>query len=255
MRMGITSFVKGRLIHFLNVFVALGLVSCTTDNLPELSIDTVSIYAEPDANQNSATAVDLVLVYNQELEKTLGQTSAAKYFSSSKQLLLDNPSLLDIWHWELVPGQIVQNFTPPQEQGDAFAGYVFANYITPGDHRVKVAPDGIVKIILLKNDLKNVATSNTHDMRVGTTMTNVPKGEGTDLDMDTGVNQMKLGPTENSAQSCTKVTNSCQERGDGTECIELCAPLGKPIPIVTRPLGSPPCGRRSTPSKVKVWRN
>src|SRR5204863_559014 len=87
--------IHGRIFRALLPFLAIGLVSCTIEDLPELSIESVSIYAAPDANQNSAIAVDLVLVYNQELLKTIGAMSAAKYFASSKQLLLDNPSLLD----------------------------------------------------------------------------------------------------------------------------------------------------------------
>lgn len=136
--------------------LVLGIVSCTIEDQPELSIETVSIYADPDANQNSAIAVDFVLIYNQELLKTFSKMSAEKYFSSARQLLLYNPSLLDIWHWELVPGQIVENFIPPQNKGEAYGAYVFANYLTPGDHRVGVAPHGVVKLLLSREELKNL---------------------------------------------------------------------------------------------------
>jgi type VI secretion system protein len=161
-------------ITFLFCIAALGLAACSSENMPELHIESVTIYTAPDANQNSATAVDLVIIYDEELVKMLGQMTAAKYFSSSRQLLLDNPSLLDIWHWELVPGQVVQDFAPPQERGDSYAAFVFANYITPGNHRIRVSPKGIVKILLAKNDLQNLAVYDLHEARTGTTVSDVP---------------------------------------------------------------------------------
>jgi type VI secretion system protein len=219
--------------------LAIGLVSCTIEDMPELSIESVSIYAEPDANQNSATAVDLVLVYNQELLKTIGKMSAAKYFSASKQLLLDNPSLIDVWHWELVPGQIVDNFRPSQDKGDAFGAYVFANYLTPGDHRVKVAPDGIVKILLLRDDLKNLAMANTHDMNMGKTMSDVMNVQ---VSRDEGCPrpcQRRLGPAKiRRQQPCRRSSPPPCAQVVDAPCMRPSA--REPIQILTRPLNAPP---------------
>lgn len=248
MKMKIIALYKRKFLNTLYLNLVLSLAACTNDFLPELSIDTVSVYTDIDANQNSATSVDLVIVYDQELEKTLGQMSAAKYFSSSKQLLLDNPTLLDIWHWELVPGQIVQDFTPPQEQGDAFAAYVFANYLTPGDHRLKVAPTGIVKILLQKNDLKNLAIYDVHDVRVGTTMTSVTTQRGSDEDEDEEPPQIKLGPTKEvptlSKKGDPKTTQTSAREKCMPSALYNPAPLKKPVPIVTRPLCPPAAVRK-----------
>lgn len=229
-----------KIFRFLIPFMTIGLVSCTIEDLPELSIDTVSIYAEPDANQNSAIAVDLVLVYNQDLLKTVGKMSAAAYFSSSRQLLLDNPSLLDIWHWELVPGQIVEDFSPPQDKGDAYGGYVFANYLTPGDHRVRVAPNGIVKILLLRDDLRNLAMFNTHDVNMGTTMSNITNEQN--VEVCERPCQIKLGPTKDPMQPCQRrAPNSSLCTLQRTAASSCKRPSqGKPIQIMTRPLNPPP---------------
>lgn len=222
-----------------NLIIALGvcLTSCTNDFLPELSLDTVSIYTDTDANENSATAVDLVIVYDQELEKSLGKLSAAKYFSSSKQLLLDNPTLLDIWHWELVPGQIVQDFTPPQEQGDAYAAYVFANYLTPGDHRLKVAPSGVVKILLQRKDLINLVAFDVHEVRTGVTMSSdsTKRGEEEDEDDEDESPQIKLGPTKDISAPCKKVAPPPKKQD------EMCtpAPQANITPIEAKPLCPP----------------
>ena len=236
---------RKKICNFAFAIGAIILVGCSSDPSPELSIDSVSIYAEPDANNNSATSVDLVLVYNQELGKTIGQLTASKYFASAQQLLLDNPTLIDVWRWELVPGQIVDNFEPSQDKGDAFSGFVFANYLTPGAHRIKVGPDGVVKILLLKTDLKNLAMLNTHDVNTGTSATQLsPEGSGDSSQFPspkTGpTSTKKAAPTTSQAcspqttsSSCTKPNCSCQktQTTKGTQaspCQQKKAPCTKP---------------------------
>ena len=238
-------FFRKKVIQICCVLGMMELVSCNSQPQPELSMKSVSIFAEPDANQNSAMAVDLVLVYNQELLNTLGQMSASKYFESSRQVLLDNPTLLDVWHWELVPGQIVEDFDPPQEKGNAFGGYVFANYLTPGDHRVKVAPNGVVKILLLKNDLKNLAAYDIRDVRNGTTMTNALNSRASDgMDLcDVGI--IKRGPTKMLERPRKKVATKCSPKGTLPPCPT--SVVGAPLPIRVQPLA--PCPRGTTPMK------
>jgi type VI secretion system protein len=253
MNIGLNINIRKKIRGYLSLFAVIGLVSCTNDVLPELSVGPVSIYTEPDANQNSATAVDLVIIYNQDLVKTLGQMSAAKYFASSKQLLLDNPTLLEIWHWELVPGQIVENFTPPQSNGYAYGAYVFFNYLTPGDHRVKVAPHGAVTIVLMRDDLKNVGmytscnvTMGT-DAMMGTTMTDMSNEQ--DVDTSSDICNVRLGPVKNFMNPCRRIPPRPPE---GYEMTRSCKPrtnssLRKPKRIITQPLcplpkfGANPC--------------
>lgn len=256
------STLRKKISSYILVLATIGLTSCTNDLLPELHIESVSIYTEPDTNQNSAIAVDLVMIYDQELVKLIGQMSAAKYFTSSRELLLDNPTLLDIWHWELVPGQVVQDFTPPQENGDAYAAYVFANYLTPGSHRIRVAPNGIVKILLMRDDLNSLVVYDTQEMRLGTTMSNVstPTTAASD-DCDDTECQIKLGPIQNLSQPCNGVTSTSMQVYGGGEVPLPTAPCSlpqKPIPIVMRPLAPPPaifpkpCAATPKPSLNKV---
>lgn len=237
------SNIRKKVSRCLLILVTIGLTSCTNDLLPELYIETASIYTEPDTNQNSAIAVDLVLIYDQELVKLISQMSAAKYFSSSKELLLDNPTLLDIWHWELVPGQIVQDFSPPQENGNAYAAYVFANYLTPGSHRIKVAPSGKVKILLMKYDLKNLVIYDTHDVRLGTTMSDVSDTKKESDVTDVTDCKIKLGPTKELTQPCKRAGSTSMLVDEEEEIMpssSFCPPQTKPIPIVTKPLAPPP---------------
>ncbi|MBI2708040.1 MAG: hypothetical protein HYX35_07010 [Proteobacteria bacterium] len=236
--------------------IALASCSSTSTPSPSLTMNSVSMYATPDANQNSALAVDLVIVYNSNLMGTLNQMSAKTYFASSKQLLLDNPTLLDIWHWELVPGQMVQNFQPPQNKGEAFGAYVFANYQTPGDHRLRVTPDGIVNIILMKDDLKNLSTLSANDIQNGTTMTNPACwGDSSDGNLKQGSTNSnnfcdpnssqgftKLGPAVTIAQPCTQVVPQ--------PCPQVPKPCAQVVPQpctqVAPPSQIPPCGSTSS---------
>lgn len=229
-------------LKLLTVLLTVSLVSCTTKELPELSIESVSIYAEPEANQNSAIAVDLVMVYNADLLKTIGKMSAAKYFAASRQLLLDNPSLLDIWRWELIPGQMVAGFVPDHDKGDAYGAYIFANYLTPGDHRIKVGPDGVVNILLLRDDMQNIAMTDAHDIKMGTTMSSLTCAK----DM-CGYNDCCQEPAVNPTLSyqqtgpCAGTFPTCQRRAL-PPCPQQvpCPTLSQPAQIITRPLG-PPC--------------
>ena len=227
------SNIRKKLTKVFSLLATVLLVACSSEPQPELFIDTVSIYANPDANHNSATEVDLVIVYDLELMKTLSKLSASKYFSDSRQLLLDNPTMLDIWHWELVPGQIVDNFRPPQDNGDSFGAFVFANYLTDGDHRVKVAPNGVIKIILERDDLKNYAIFNATEPKAGTTVTDIINeicNAGADVKL-----KVKRGPVQRPMpQTCMPPCPlPC-------EPIAVCPPPGKPLPILKRPLAPPP---------------
>ena len=240
----LVSFLKdyAKALNPLLVLLSVGLASCTTEEMPELSIESVSLYAEPEANHNSAIAVDLVMVYNLDLLKTIGKMSAAKYFSASRQLLLDNPSLLDIWRWELIPGQTVAGFVPDHDKGDAYGAYVFANYLTPGDHRIKVGPDGVVNILLLRDDMQNLAMANAHDVKLGTTMSTLTCAK----DM-CGYNKCCQEPAVNPTMSCQQrgpcqgAVPTCQRRAL-PPCPEKapCPNPSGPVQIITRPL-DPPC--------------
>lgn len=241
------SYLRKKFTGLLSIMATVLLVACSGEPRPELSIESVSIYADPDANQNSALAVDLVLVYDLELVKTLSKMSAAKYFSDAKQLLLDNPTLLDIWHWELVPGQIVDNFTPDQDDGDSFAAFVFANYLTDGDHRVKVAPDGVVKIILQRDDLKNFAIFNATDPKAGKTVTDLINSDVGSSGNSPLCTKVKRGPVKYVTNPCKKMMpKPCPPP------VVCCPPRGKPMLITKRPL-APPLAIKPCP-KNKVIR-
>ncbi len=122
---------------------------------PEFNLATVDLILDTDANNTSATAIDLIVVYKPELMKALTKMSAEEYFKISDQIQRDYPETLRIWHWELTPGQSVSNYELdiPKELYDPFGALIFARYFTPGAHRVRVGSADAIHVLLKKDDL------------------------------------------------------------------------------------------------------
>jgi type VI secretion system protein len=126
---------------------------CTPPPQPLVFVEEVAINVDQVANNNTAVAVDLLIVYDDALVATLSKLSANAYFAQKKQILRDNPAQIDLYNWELVPGQHIPPtpvyITRPLPRG----GIVFANYLTPGDHRIRLGPEPSFKIMLGKDDV------------------------------------------------------------------------------------------------------
>ena len=118
---------------------------------PKLNLQTVHIILDNDANNRSATEIDLVFAYKMDLLKSLLKMTAAEYFAIADQLRRDYPELLKIWHWELAPGQSLNNNS--LETGNALGAIVFARYLSPGSHRVRVGSSETIHILLKKEDV------------------------------------------------------------------------------------------------------
>lgn len=105
--------------------------------VPRVSVSTISFQATSDANQGFATRVDVVAVDGDPLLQTLSKETAASWFANRQQFLNANPGKVTVWSREVVPGQ-----SAPQVSLNYFgrldydAILVFAEYLTPGDHRM-----------------------------------------------------------------------------------------------------------------------
>lgn len=132
--------------NFLTICSALLIVGCAKDDDardPELNLKSVSISLDNDANHNSATAVELLIIYKMELLKALMKINAADYFSSSDQIKRDYPDMLEVYRWELTPGQSINDYKIKMNGLDPLGVVIFVDYLTPGNHRERVgnAPD------------------------------------------------------------------------------------------------------------------
>jgi type VI secretion system protein len=106
-----------------------------------------------DANNDSAVAVDVVVVYDAKLADELLKVRAADWFDPKQktQFLKDHARQIKVQGWEWVPAQRVGDLSVPYEAG-ARKVIVFADYLTEGDHRAAVDPQQRFKLVLGKFD-------------------------------------------------------------------------------------------------------
>jgi type VI secretion system protein len=115
-------------------------------------ITAIDISLDSDANQNSAVAIDLLVVYNEELMKTLMKMKAKDYFESHMQVKRDYPDMVDIWHWELTPGQVVRDYPIQQRSDEPVGAVLFGDYLAKGDHRIRLAQQAHAHVRMKKFD-------------------------------------------------------------------------------------------------------
>jgi type VI secretion system protein len=111
------------------------------------------VTVEPGANDDSAIAVDFVVVYDQKLLDEISKVSAAEWFSKKTRFLADHPQELAVEGREWVPGQPVAPLSLPYRIG-ARKVVIFADYHSAGEHRAIVLPQQPSIITLGETDLK-----------------------------------------------------------------------------------------------------
>ncbi len=106
------------------------------------------------ANHNAPVPVAVVAVLDRKLLDKVLDMTAAQWFAKREQLRRDFPAgdAFEEWEWEFVPGQ-----TPPmaviEVDRDALGAVIFANYRTPGEHRVRIGPQRKLRIDLGEDDI------------------------------------------------------------------------------------------------------
>lgn len=113
----------------------------------------VTVRIDNNANQNNPVAVSLILVHDEALFAKLLEMPSKDWFDKRDQIKRDyrEGESLDYWEWEWVPGQQV----PLQElalKPGAVGGLVFANYLSPGAHRVRIVPSEDILIRLSEKE-------------------------------------------------------------------------------------------------------
>ncbi|HQS84124.1 MAG: hypothetical protein B7Y25_04345 [Alphaproteobacteria bacterium 16-39-46] len=129
-----------------------GACSETPPPVPQIFLEKAYISIDPKANLDTAIAMDLLVVYEDGLVDTLFKKSALDYFENKEQILRDNPGQIDVWSWEVVPGQVVAPRSIVMTQPIPRGAVVFANYLTPGDHRIRLGKELAVQIKLGPKD-------------------------------------------------------------------------------------------------------
>lgn len=101
----------------------------------------VTLAAATDANADSALSVDIVLVKDKALLESLSAMSAAKYFGARNDLQRTFPDGLTVLAVEITPGQLIRLDRARFGKERAWAALAFANYASPGEHRVRLPLD------------------------------------------------------------------------------------------------------------------
>lgn len=138
----------------LALFAAVVLSGCGSVCLTTPDIE-VGIVADADANRFTAIAIDIVATENDRTAARLNEMTAANYFQQRDQIIRDNPETLTVRSWELVPGQAVE----PDDVNygcDVKGIYIFASYVTPGIHRLRITPGEDITINLLADEFEVV---------------------------------------------------------------------------------------------------
>ena len=97
----------------------------------------LNVTVSADANQNRPIPVDLALVSDKKLLKTLAQMPVADWFAKRSQLEADHAKQLAVKSWEWVPGQAVGP-VPVKVAPAVAGGIIFAGYSSPSAKAVLV---------------------------------------------------------------------------------------------------------------------
>ena len=119
---------------------------------PEICLQNVNITLDADANNNTATAIDLVIVYKSDLLKALMKIPASQYFASAEQIRRDYPHMIDVWHWELAPTQTLTDYPITLRDDPAAGAVIFSYYNTSGEHRIRLGTYDTITLRLMKDD-------------------------------------------------------------------------------------------------------
>lgn len=106
-------------------------------------------------NQDRPIEVDVVMVYDKELVEELKNLPAKEWFQSRYQI--ENDSLgaqrLEFSTWEWTPGQLVEPIDLLFSKKGR-AAIIYANYATPGEHRVFIERHSRVRVVLGEQTLE-----------------------------------------------------------------------------------------------------
>lgn len=126
--------------------IVLQLAACSLPKVPnfmdfrnsKVAWDQVTLTAANNANRNSPVALDIVFITDDAVAEKIVELPASKWFSSRADLAKTYPKTLSYRSWELVPGQVRNIETSSLDAPRVAAALIFADYATPGSHRVKL---------------------------------------------------------------------------------------------------------------------
>lgn len=109
----------------------------------------ISFRIDEDLNGNTPVAVELIVLYDKDLDDELSALTAQQWFAKRQQILRDfSREELVTFRWEWTPGQVplAQRF---RYRSGALALLFFASYSSPGEHRARLpSPNHPIRVQL-----------------------------------------------------------------------------------------------------------
>lgn len=97
---------------------------------PTTALRGLRVAAQPGANLNSATALDLVFVYDKNSVAMLPK-SGPEWFAQKAALQNGLGKTIDVVALQVPPATVIDPVKLPKRAGKALSVYVFANYLAP----------------------------------------------------------------------------------------------------------------------------
>lgn len=115
---------------------------------PKSPLQELRVVTLAGANSNSATAIDIVFVYD-DLTLTLLPKTGPEWFANKTSLLAATTLSVDVLSLQVQPDWALDGVSLPKRHKEAVAIYSYANYITPGGQPVgKLTPYKCVQLTL-----------------------------------------------------------------------------------------------------------
>ena len=128
-----------------SLFLGAAVSGCSTYSfvaqLWNVSIQTesVTLSAAPNVNRDFPVAVDMVAVQEKAFAQALADTTASTWFNQKATFLANNPKTINVRSFEVVPGQTIDGIDYSWGDRRSYTAiFVFADYLAPGPHRIRV---------------------------------------------------------------------------------------------------------------------
>lgn len=123
-----------RFRHWLTVLgVIAALSACSalpSSRMRRVALDRVQVGAASDANGHTATALDLVFVYDPSVLPLI-PGEARDWFEHKAQFMGASGTAVDVVSLQLPPTTVIDRVTLPERHARAIAVYAFAGYLSP----------------------------------------------------------------------------------------------------------------------------
>ena len=115
-------------------------------------IEKVNFKVSRKVNSNAPVDVHLIIAYDDGVFGQVSAMTAAQYFVALAQLRKDHADDIDVFEWEIVPGQEVDPEEITMKKAYGKGAFVFARYTTPDAHREAIGDDEEIIIHLDQKD-------------------------------------------------------------------------------------------------------